>query len=79
MCRPEVLSVRSTTHLLRKSFMTNLHRKGVAMEVLDAILGHSIGVNDAYLDLEEQMWAAMRLVPQYEPPKRPELAVVSKG
>ena len=63
-CRADVLKVRSSTHLLRKAFVTNLRRAGADADAVEHLIGHKLaGVRAHYLDLEDLMLTAVQLVP----------------
>lgn len=62
-CRSDAVKVRSSTHLFRKAFVSNLRRAGADADAVEHLVGHDIGVRSHYLDLDELMRAAVRMVP----------------
>jgi site-specific recombinase XerD len=63
-CRSDAQKVRSSTHLFRKAFVSNLRREGADADAVEHLVGHDIGVKAHYLDLDRLMLAAVKKVPE---------------
>lgn len=68
LCRTDAVKVRSSTHLFRKAFVSNLRRAGADADAVEQLVGHDIGVKRHYLDLDALMLAAVQHVPEVTPP-----------
>ena len=64
LCRTDAVKVRSSTHLFRKAFVSNLRRAGADADAVEQLVGHDIGVRRHYLDLDALMLAAVQCVPE---------------
>ncbi len=62
-CRNSAKKVRSSTHLFRYAFVTNVRRAGADADAVEQLVGHDIGIKRHYLDLDTLMQAAVAHVP----------------
>ena len=67
LCRTDAVKVRSSTHLFRTAFVSNLRRAGADADAVEQLVGHDIGVRRHYLDLDALMLAAVQHVPELTP------------
>jgi len=75
VCRSDVLKVRSSAHLFRKAFVTQLRRKGADPDAVECLVGHDLGVRGAYVDAGPQMVEAVKLIPEFSPGGPPSKAL----